>query len=88
MKRNPNATTISIDKSTRDRLSKLMKYGQTYDGMIREIIDRIETKQGLSNKTIYRLETYRDTPRDTIEDLINYVLDEADRKIEQVVKGK
>lgn len=39
MVKNPELTTISILKATRERLSKQMKHGQTYDDYLNELIN-------------------------------------------------
>jgi hypothetical protein len=38
MAKNPELTTISILKTTRDKLSTLMKHNQTYDDFINELL--------------------------------------------------
>jgi hypothetical protein len=40
---NPDATTISILKTTRERLSQLMKHNQTYDAFLNELLDKLPT---------------------------------------------
>ena len=42
-------TTISILKTTRDRLSTHMKHNQSYDEFLNELINKIDDKLG-SNK--------------------------------------
>ena len=38
MVKNPELTTISISKATREHLSILMKHNQTYDDFINELL--------------------------------------------------
>lgn len=38
MVKNPELTTISILKSTRDKLSTVMKHNQTYDDFLNELL--------------------------------------------------
>jgi transcriptional regulator len=40
MNKNPNVTTIPITKDTRAKLQALMKYGETYDGIIRQLLEK------------------------------------------------
>ena len=40
MAKNPELTTISILKTTRERLSKQMKHGQTYDDYLNELLNK------------------------------------------------
>jgi hypothetical protein len=36
---NSSTTTIPVSKDTRTKLQTLMKYGQTYDGIIRYLLE-------------------------------------------------
>ena len=40
MAKNPELTTISILKTTRERLSKQMKHWQTYDDYLNELLNK------------------------------------------------
>jgi len=42
MVKNPEMTTISIQKTTRERLSKQMKHNQSYDDYLNELINKID----------------------------------------------
>lgn len=76
-------TTISIKKTTRERLSKLMRYGQSYDGMIRELMDRLDGGEGFSPSLIKRLTDYRSHPLEPIDATVKGVLDELDKVTEK-----
>jgi hypothetical protein len=46
MVKNPELTTISILKTTREKLSTQMKHNQTYDEFLNELLNKInELKQ-------------------------------------------
>jgi hypothetical protein len=39
MAKSTDLTTISITKETRTKLQSLMKYGETYDGILRQLME-------------------------------------------------
>jgi hypothetical protein len=50
-----------------------MHYGQTFGSFIKELLDM---KNPLDSKTLARLESYRTSPSETIDELINSVIDD------------
>ena len=85
MPRNFNATSLAILKPTMELLKTHKHIGQSYDGFINELLD--EHRQGaiiLSPGTIKRLEEYRSNPKESIDTLIQAVLDELETKINNI----
>lgn len=74
---------VVIRNNTLERLKLIMHPGQTYDGVITEILD---LKGQLSPETLARLEEYRTHPRETVDDLIKVVLDELESKINKLME--
>jgi len=81
---NPNATTISILKNTRLLLAVSKHTGQSYDGFLQELLT--STTVRLSPDTLARLERYRKSERDTVDDLIVCALNENAEFEKRVVK--
>lgn len=50
MANNPSYTTIPISKETRTKLQAIMTYGETYDGIIRYLLDN-NKRNGLQTPT-------------------------------------
>jgi hypothetical protein len=50
MVKNPELTTISIHKTTRDRLSILMKHNQTYDDFLNELLIKYNELKPMGGK--------------------------------------
>lgn len=77
-------TNVALKDATINRLRALMHYGQTYDNMISEILSM---KGTISKDTLQRLESYRNNPRESIDDLVKAVLDELENNIKKISGG-
>jgi hypothetical protein len=74
--------TIKVETTLIQRLKETKHLGQSLGGLIEELLN--EHKQGttiLLPSTLERIEEYRQTPKETVDQLINIVLDELDKAI-------
>jgi len=69
------ATTIWVQKSTRDAINRLKHQGQTPDGYIQELLDGANPN---NPDTLKRLDRYRTHARETVGDLIVNALDQLE----------
>lgn len=78
------ATTISVDEETRDRLKKLGAKGESYDDIVKDLIDRYLEKDQEPGENPKGAEGYRkraDRSR-KLEEEMKSVSKEADRHLD------
>ena len=78
MEKKTKRTTVTLTRDTYDRLAKLAHKGQSFDGLIAELMD--VGKFNISPETIARLEDFKTSPVETLDDLINNLIDEVKEK--------
>ena len=84
MPSSPNDTTISIKKTTREALKRRMHLGQSFDGFLLEMLNEVPC---VTQSLLKKLERYRTRPEDSLDDLVNKVLDE-NREFERQISKK